>query len=254
MSEADDAFTWRDYEDHIYERLSEWAGDEATVAFDQKILGRHSKVERQVDILISGRFAGVTERDITAAVDCKYYTRNIDVKKVDEFIGFVDDVHTDLGLLVTNCGFSPGAQERADGARGIELQVIVVNLERLPPVHHPAWDDSYYESDYFEGAPYGPDATTIRYSYIDPVASEYSFGPDNPPERLDEDVFSGPSDEVSWGSDPERARCMRAILNHRHRREPSAEDVKSAVRELAFHWEDGYPWVLYDAQLSDLGL
>lgn len=254
MSESDNAFTWRDYEDHIFDRLSEWAGDKATVEFDQKIVGRHSKVERQVDVLISGRFAGVTEQDITAAIDCKYYTRNIDVKKVDEFVGFVDDVHTDLGLLITNCGFSPAARARAAGARGIELQVIVANVDRLPPVHHPAWDESYYESDYHDGAPHGPDYATIRYSYIDPDALEYPFDPDNPPERLDDVVLSGPSDEIPWGSDSERARCVRAILMHRDGKEPSPEDVKLVVCELAFHWEDGYPWVLYDAQLAELGV
>jgi hypothetical protein len=171
-----------------------------------------------------------------------------------EFVGFVDDVHTDLGILITNCGFSPGALKRADGARGIELQVIVANIERLPPVHHPAWDDSYYESDYHEGAPYASNYTVIRHSYIDPAALEYSFDPDNPPERLDDGVLSGPSDEISWGADPERAHCVRAILKHRYGKEPSADDVKLVVRELAFHWEDGYPWVLYDAQLAELGL
>jgi hypothetical protein len=48
---------------------------------------------------------------------------------------------------------------------------------------------------------------------------------------------------------------MRAILKHRNNgKDPSTEDVKLAVRELAFHWQDGYPRVLYDAQLSKLGL
>lgn len=255
MSEPDDTFTWRDYEDHIYERLSEWAGDKATVEFDHTIIGRHSGVERQVDVLISGQFAGVTGRDITAAVDCKYYTRKIDVKKVDEFVGFVDDVHTDLGILITNEGFSEGARNRAEGARGIDLQVIVVDLEDLPPLYHPSWDDSYYESDYYDGSPYGPDATVIRHSHIDPQALEYSYDPDNPPERLEDTVLSGTSDEISWSTDPGRARCMREILKHRNDgEEPCTDDVKLAVRELAFHWEDGYPWVLYDAQLSQLGL
>ncbi|HEY4277605.1 MAG TPA: restriction endonuclease [Conexibacter sp.] len=254
MSESDDALTWRDYEDHIYDRLSEWAGDQASVRFDQKIEGRHSKVERQVDVLIRGRFAGVTEREITAAVDCKYYTRNIDVKKVDEFIGFVDDVHTDLGLLITNHDFSPAARARAAGARGIELQVIVANVERLPPVFHPAWDDSYYESAYHDGGAHAPDWTTISYSYIDPNALGYSYDADNPPERFDDAVLSGPTTDISWGSDSDRARCVRAILKHRQGQEPSADDVKLVVRELAFHWEDGYPWCLYDAQLTNLGL
>jgi hypothetical protein len=106
---SDPNFTWHDFENHIYERLSEWAGPGAQVEFDQKITGKFSQVRRQVDILISGRFANITDRDITAAVDCKYYTREIDVKQVDEFVGYLEDVQTDLGILITNKGYTKAA-------------------------------------------------------------------------------------------------------------------------------------------------
>jgi Restriction endonuclease len=249
----DEAFTWRDYEEHIYEKLSDWAGDDARVEFDQSIEGKFSGVPRQVDALISGRFANITEKDITAAVDCKYYTRNINVKKVDEFIGFLEDVQTDLGILITNQGFSPGAIRRA--SRGVELMVIVANIDRLPPTYHASWDDSYYESDYYEGGYGNVDGAVIRYSYIDPQALEYSFDPDNPPERLEELVLAESSEEMIWSDDDGRARCVRAVLRHRNGgAEPPAEDVKSVVLELAYHWEDGQPWTLYDGQLSALGL
>ena len=95
----------------------------------------------------------------------------------------------------------------------------------------------------------------IRYSYIDPDAREYSFDPDHPPERLDDVVLSGSSDEVSWGSDEARASCVRAILRHRHGgKEPSSDDVKLVVRELAYHWRDGFTWILGDGQLARLGV
>jgi hypothetical protein len=249
----DEAFTWRDYEEHIYEKLSDWAGDDARVEFDQSIEGKFSGVPRQVDALISGRFANITEKNITAAVDCKYYTRNINVKKVDEFIGFLEDVQTDLGILITNQGFSPGAIRRA--SRGVELMVIVANIDRLPPTYHASWDDSYYESDYYEGGYGNADGAVIRYSYIDPQALEYSFDPDNPPERLEEFVLAESGKEMTWSDDDGRARCVRAVLRHRNGgAEPPAEDVKSVVLELAYHWEDGQPWTLYDGQLSALGL
>jgi Restriction endonuclease len=249
----DDTFTWRDYEEHIYEKLSEWAGDDARVEFEQSIEGKFSGVPRQVDALISGRFANVTDREITAAVDCKYYARNINVKKVDEFIGFLEDVQTDLGILITNCGFSPGAKQRAN--RGVELLVIVANIDRLPPTYHESWDEGYYESEYYEGGYGNPDGAIIRYSYIDPVAEGYSFDPDNPPERLDDVVLSGADEEMTWGEDEGRARCVRAILRHRNGgREPDVEDVKSVVLDLAYYWEDGQEWILYDGQLSESGV
>jgi hypothetical protein len=174
-------FTWRDYEDHIFEKLSEWAGPDAQVLFDQQRIGRFSQTPRQIDVLVSGRFAGITDRDITAAVDCKYYTRTIDVKQVDEFIGYVDDVATDLGLLVTNKGFTPAALQRAK-VPGIELKVIVASIDDLPAPegYDPAWDAAYYESEYWtvEGGGRELHGALIRYSCLDPEALQYSFDPE----------------------------------------------------------------------------
>jgi hypothetical protein len=47
-------FIWRDYEDHIYTKLSEWAGPRAAVKFDQTLPGKFSEVERQVDVVVKG--------------------------------------------------------------------------------------------------------------------------------------------------------------------------------------------------------
>lgn len=250
---TDPEFTWRDYEDHIYEQLSEWAGDDARVEFNQKITGTFSGVDRQIDVLISGHFAGITDREITAVVDCKYYGRDIDLPQVDRFVGFLDDVRTTFGLLITNRGFTPAALKRANG--NVELKVIAANIDRLPPVFHPSWDDSYYESDYIEGNYGGPDFAVIRHCFIDPVSEEYSFDPDNPPEQLDEVVLSGTIEELSWDEDEGRARCVEAILRHRaDGADPDPEDVRRVVLELAYHWRDGEPWTLYDGQLTQLGL
>lgn len=233
--------------------LSEWAGDQATVEFNQTRVGKFSGVPRQIDILISGRFAGVTDRDITAAVDCKFYTSNITVDGVDRMIGFIEDVQADLGLLITNQGFSPGAWQRA--SRGIHLRVIPANIDQLPPPYHPASDEPYYASEYWESGYGRPDGFTVEFWQLDPDALEYSFDPDSPPEWTTEPVLTGATDEVSWSTDAGRAACMRAVLAHRNgAEEPPVDDVKLAVRELAYHWEDGYPWVLYAGQLSVLGL
>jgi len=250
----EEIFTWRDYEEHIFEKLSAWAGDQAVVEFDQTITGKFSGVSRQIDCLITGKFANVTDRDITAAVDCKYYSKNIDVKKVDEFIGFIGDVQTDLGLLITNTGFSLGAKERATG--GILLQVIVADIDQLPPAYHPSWDEAYYASEYWE-AGYGGQAhgASIHYSYFEEAASEHAYDPDHPPESSSEVIASGTDDELSWGNDEERAKSAALILKHRRGgSEPPVEDIKTFVLEIAYHWQDGYPWVLYAGQLSAAGL
>ena len=209
MTDTSDEFTWRDYEDYIFEKLSDWAGPDAEVLFNEQRIGRFSQTPRQIDVLVTGRFAGITAREITAAVDCKYYTRTIDVRQVDEFIGYVNDVATDLGLLVTNKGFTPAALQRAK-VPGIELQVIVAGVDDLPPPerYNLGWDDAYYESEYWTiegGGKVLQHGALIRYSCLDPESLQYSFDPDNPPERLDEVILSGTEEEVSWGDDEARA-------------------------------------------------
>ena len=90
---------WRKYERHIADKLREWGGDQADVKFNQTLPGKFSGVERQVDALVTGAFAGDVEKEVTAAVDCKHYARNVTVPQVEAFMGLVEDVQTDLGLL-----------------------------------------------------------------------------------------------------------------------------------------------------------
>lgn len=110
---------WRQYETQIYEKLkSEFPG--INVLFNQKVFGHQSKVERQVDVLATGSILG---HDIKIAVECKCYSKNIDVKIVDGFIGFLEDIKANLGIIITNQGFSPAAKNRAD-AKDIRLEIL----------------------------------------------------------------------------------------------------------------------------------
>lgn len=155
---------WRKYEEYIRESLKEWADGEAKVKLDQK-LPELSGVPRQVDALVTGRFAGNVEQDITAAVDCKRYSRKVHVKHVQAFIGLVEDVQTDLGLLLTNKGFTEAAMNRA--RRGIKLHVVppvyVADIDELPDFYSPSYDEAYYAGDYFDHSPYGPVGAAISY-------------------------------------------------------------------------------------------
>lgn len=163
---------WRRYERQIHDRLVRAAGgdEKAEVVFDKRLPGRLSGVERQVDIFVQGEFAnGVGQA--TMAVDCKCFTRKVDVKQVETFIGLVDDVGTDLGLIVTTQGFTPAAQKRALAERGVRVEIVPYDeLEEWSPevLFCPICTDS--ESD---RAP-GP-------LYLDPVpdeveGSELAFG------------------------------------------------------------------------------
>lgn len=113
---------WRAYETQIFTRLKETAGPDAEVTFDLKLTGRYSGVDRQIDVLVRGSFTGIGEA--TMAVDCKCFSTKVDVKHVEMVMGLVDDVGTDIGLLVTTEGFTPAAKRRAKGSPGMWLDVV----------------------------------------------------------------------------------------------------------------------------------
>lgn len=117
---------WRKYENEIFEAFKT-AYPNAKISFNQKIVGRYSKIERQVDVLVEGRIAG---KKIRLVIDGKYYSENIDVKGVDSFISMVEDIDAVQGILVTSKGYSEGAINRAYyGPTDIELDIL--NFEEL---------------------------------------------------------------------------------------------------------------------------
>lgn len=115
---------WRDYEELICAQLRRRAEGAARIDFDQRVVGRLSGYARQVDIVVIGRFPGLVRAAATMAVDCKLWSRKVAIDDVDRFVGFLADVGTDLGLLVTNVGFSEAARARAAGERGVKIDVV----------------------------------------------------------------------------------------------------------------------------------
>lgn len=119
---------WRDYEVYItrhFQRL--FPG--ASVRHDVKRLGVLSKVERQIDVLIEGNVAGF---QLTIVIDCKYFGKKVDVKDVDEFLGYLHDLRASKGILITNNGYTDAAYSRAmNDTRDVELRIIEFkNLDR----------------------------------------------------------------------------------------------------------------------------
>jgi hypothetical protein len=60
-------------------------------------------------------------------VDCKRWKKAIDVADVDTFIGMVEDVVADMGILVSAAGASDGAVKRAQAARGVRIAAVSVD-------------------------------------------------------------------------------------------------------------------------------
>lgn len=117
---------WRDYEKEIHQQFQEMY-PEAEITHNTTLPGRYSKIDRQIDVLIEDYVAG--DR-IRIMVDGKYFSENIDVKEVECFIGMMQDVGADKGLLITQKGYSKAAIMRAhnDPSR-IELDIL--NFEEL---------------------------------------------------------------------------------------------------------------------------
>jgi hypothetical protein len=117
---------WKKYESEILTYFQE-TYPETTITFDKKIIGRYSKVERQIDIFIEGEIAGY---EIKIVVDCKYFSKNIDVKQVESFCSMVEDVDAHQGVLITKKGYSKAAINRAYyGSQKVELDII--NFEKI---------------------------------------------------------------------------------------------------------------------------
>ena len=112
---------WKEYEREVFKYLRQ-SYPEANISFDQKIVGRYSKVERQIDILVEG---SVADYEIKIVIDCKFFSKNIDVKDVESFCSMVDDVDAHQGILITKKGYSQAAINRAYyGSNKIELDII----------------------------------------------------------------------------------------------------------------------------------
>jgi hypothetical protein len=78
--------------------------------------------KRQIDILVEGSLFGLTEARMI--VDCKRWGKRIDVADVDAFIGMVEDVKADAGMLVSASGASEGAVDRARVVRGVRIKAV----------------------------------------------------------------------------------------------------------------------------------
>ena len=126
-------FTWRDYESSIKEILAQkFPG--SSITSGAYLPGYFSKVRRQVDILVEGELVG---KPLVGVIECKYFSRKVNVKVVDGFIGFLEDVRANLGIIITNIGYTDAASNRAD-LKNIHLDVV--NFDQLDEYEPPLWD------------------------------------------------------------------------------------------------------------------
>lgn len=120
--------TWQEYEKLVFENIKESFPD-ATCEFNNKVLGKYSKGERQCDVLVTQTIAGETFRTL---IDAKYYSKKVDVKAVEDFISMCSDVDASEGILVTPKGYSELAYNRAEN----DPSQIILDILSLEDLHH----------------------------------------------------------------------------------------------------------------------
>jgi hypothetical protein len=121
---------WKEYEKEISDYFRSQYPD-AKLTPNAKVLGRFSKAERQIDLLIEGEIADFKFRVI---VDGKYRNKKIDVNDVEAFIGFVRDVDADRGVMISVEGYSPAAVNRAH-YEDSDIELDILNFKELDRLH-----------------------------------------------------------------------------------------------------------------------
>lgn len=129
---TDTTISWKDYENAVFEECERvFHSQEAKIIRDTCLIGRFSGVKRQIDVLI--RFYENGKITSTCLVECKHYSKKINVKIVDSFIGCLEDVGADKGVLVSENGFTKAAINRAyKGKDNIEVDILsLVELQQF---------------------------------------------------------------------------------------------------------------------------
>jgi tetratricopeptide (TPR) repeat protein len=117
---------WQEYEREIEEQFRR-AYPGARITANAKLVGKFSKVERQIDLLIEEQASDFTFRIV---VDAKHRGRKIDVSDVEAFLGLTRDVEAHTGMMVALEGYTHAAVNRAHHD-DLDLVLDVLNFEDL---------------------------------------------------------------------------------------------------------------------------
>jgi Restriction endonuclease len=94
-------------------------GMDMTITANTHVIGRISRVPRQIDALIESRWESGRTRRIL--VDAKHRRRKLDVNDIGAFLAMLEDCDAELGILYSPKGWSAGAERLA---RDLVVQLI----------------------------------------------------------------------------------------------------------------------------------
>lgn len=117
---------WQQYEREIEEQFRQ-AYPSARITPNAKLVGKFSKVERQIDLLIEEQASDFAFRIV---VDAKHRGRKIDVGDVEAFLGLMCDVEAHTGMMIALEGYTPAAINRAY-YDNLDVILDVLNFDEL---------------------------------------------------------------------------------------------------------------------------
>jgi len=117
---------WKEYERQIEQEFRQ-AYPHAQIRYDAKVVGKFSKVERQIDLLIEDQASDFSFRIV---VDAKHRGRKIDVNDIEAFIGLARDVEAHTALMIALEGYSEAAVNRAHND-DLDIILDVLNFDEL---------------------------------------------------------------------------------------------------------------------------
>ncbi|EIE1227809.1 restriction endonuclease [Vibrio vulnificus] len=107
MSKSNNGLEFELLTERIFKAIS---GQHDDVSIHRNVSLKGIDGERQIDLLITSKFAGIEFRTI---VECKDYNKKIDVKVIDGFHSVMQDVSAHKGVVVSRKGFSSTAIAKA---------------------------------------------------------------------------------------------------------------------------------------------
>jgi len=116
--------SWELYERMIARLIADQTPANLCVTPNAQIIGRISKIPRQIDVLIESRHD--TDNSVRIIVDAKKRNRKIDITHVESLLGVMADVGASHGYLVCPSGYTEAAEMRAQ--KNVKI--------RLVPLHH----------------------------------------------------------------------------------------------------------------------
>jgi len=123
---------WQLYEDEIEKQFRE-DYPTARITRNAKLIGKFSKVAREIDILIQEQ---TSDLDFRIVVDAKHRGRRIDVGDVEAFLGLMRDVEAHTGMMIALAGYTKAAINRAH-YDDLDVILDVLNLDELKAFQGP---------------------------------------------------------------------------------------------------------------------